>query len=281
MPTSQCLGTTKEGTRCLKKVSDGQWCHYHKSQSKSGPTIRATGTGTVLSPSKLAKPEQILKASSSQLNNHKSFSTAEYSNKGGYIYVYTLASFFSTKHNEGWIQTRNLTKDKHVNKWVDLDMKKLDVLLIKVGMTTKSPAIRIRQWEDKCHHKLTHLYPHSHSFKKFSLSEAFRGLSIGSSKANFRSYESSARGFYNSKNALRAEKLIHDALRGKYGRGQIQCTGCVLKKELAPSSKWPLILKGRNESNPHNIHTEWFPVPRREIEDIFKIIDYICTATVA
>lgn len=274
MPSSQCLGTTKDGRRCLIKVADRSYCHHHKSQSKSWlPKLTKTGgsSTTNLAPnSRQSKSER----SPPQGN---SFSTEEYNNKGGYIYVYTLASFFSTNRNDGWVQTRNLTRNKNVDRWVDLDMKKLDIILIKVGMTTKSPAIRIQQWEDKCHHKLKCLYPNSHSFKTFSLSGMFRGLSIHPQKLKFHSYQSSAHGFFTPRKALQAEKLIHEALKKKYGRGQIQCTGCISNKELVPSSKFSFFSKSRHEPDSHNIHTEWFPVPKREIERIFHVIDQVCS----
>lgn len=263
MSSTQCLGTTKKGTRCLKRVANGQWCIYHENQNpghgQKGTSVRNGGL-TIASESNRTKPPPNV----DPLN--------------GYIYVYTLSAFLLKSGHGGWIQTRNLVNlNNHRNEWVDVDMKSLKILLVKVGMTTKTPEVRILQWEEKCNHKLACLYPTKHNHDKSSLLAAFKRLSIGAEQ-NFDSYDSLRKGFYVPEGVAIAERRIHVLLKQKYGRGEIHCTGCSEKPPPEPDTSkfWNVFRSKELKVAKYNIHNEWFPVPRKELDNVYRIIDQVC-----
>lgn len=276
MTTSQCLGITQKGKRCLKRVADGQYCIYHESQSpkRDGPNhlplLKVSDRGSPIGNSRKV------------INPKKTFlqTSHEYEHKPGYIYVYTLSAFLSRDRKGGWIQARNLINPaKNVNKWVDVNINRLDIILIKVGMTTKTPAVRILQWQMKCNHELTCLYPKSHSFGKTSFLDAFKRLTIKSS--SFSTYDASANGFYSPKNIAAVEKKIHTLLKKEYGRGEIQCTGCIEKSEsVEKPGFFRKLLPKKAEPALFNVHNEWFPVPKRSLDEVFRKIDMVCKSQV-
>ncbi|KAM9928625.1 hypothetical protein OXX59_001701 [Metschnikowia pulcherrima] len=203
----------------------------------------------------------------------------------GYIYVYTLSSFLSKHADGGWIQTRNLSRDKrHQDKWVDVDMRRSHKMLVKVGMTTKTPAVRIAQWEAKCNHKLQCLYPGSHPhLGKSGLSRMFSGLSLKENKEakKYSAYVENHHGFFVPRNILHCEQQIHQILKSKFGRGEIHCTGCY-DKPAAPEESQSFLDMFRQKDDPsaktdYNIHNEWFPIPRKKLGEVFSIINGECT----
>lgn len=196
--------------------------------------------------------------------------------------MYTLQSFLEDK--AGTIKTRNLINStKNRDQWVDMKIKKSKMLLIKVGMTTKTPAIRILQWEAKCNHKLRCLYPNSYDFKSTSLMDRFRALSLNSRPAEnrfFLTFHESSKGFYVPRDVLHCERDIHGLLKLKFGRGEIHCTGCVDKTKAAASSRSGLsllnLLSFKSKEPEFNVHNEWFPVPKNMIHEVYSIIDSVC-----
>lgn len=274
MTSTQCLGITQKGKRCLKKVSDGKYCIYHQSQSPKSdnsnqlPLLRAGQNGISI--------RNDVKLKNTDLTNIR-VNSPEFERKAGYIYVYTLSSFLSKDDKKGgWIQARNLINPtRNVNKWVDVNIKKLDLILIKVGMTTKTPAVRIMQWQMKCNHELTCLYPESHSFGGNSFLEAFKRLKIKSK--SFENYQKSTNGFYAPKNIAAVEKQIHTLLKKKYGRGEIQCTGCIERNEKAEKlGFFGKFSSKKSELSLFNVHNEWFPIPKRDLQNVFETIDMVC-----
>lgn len=270
---NECLGKNKKGYKCSRKVLNGEWCVYHQSQR---PTSRVVAN-TKSNGSKTASKWQT--NSGSKLVGCK-YDTpvihAAYTGKPGYIYVYTHSSFLS-KEGNGWVQVKNLTNNKHlINKWVDVDMKHLKTILIKVGMTTKTPAVRILQWEEKCKHKLACLYPGSHNLRDNGLLGAFKRLSLLKSEPKLKTYVSAFKGFWAPRDVFLAEKKIHALLKGRYGRGEIHCTECSDKPQQGKSRCfWPF--SKSSQPAPHNIHNEWFPVPKKDIAMIFQLIDSVCS----
>lgn len=272
MTTVQCLGTTKRGTRCLKRVSNGEWCNYHQSQNPIASKLASNSLRNVGTPRPNAPVKNWLSSGnhSSPALNYTHTHQNQDAIQAGYIYVYTLSSFLHGNSTGGWIQARNLVDSKRTaDKWVDINMRRLKLILIKVGMTTKTPEIRILQWEEKCHHKLTCLYPLSHSFKKTSLLDLFKNLSL-KSKSPLLTFKKTSKGFYASKNLGLVEKQVHHTLKSKFGRGEIQCTGCIEENKAQKKNQ------NKNTSISYNIHNEWFPVPKSKIEEVFYIINEIC-----
>ncbi|GEQ66802.1 hypothetical protein JCM33374_g465 [Metschnikowia sp. JCM 33374] len=226
--------------------------------------------------------------SSSKLRNSPK---VEHSIQPGYIYVYTLASFLSKQAEGGWIQTRNLSRDKKSqDKWVDVDMRRSNKLLVKVGMTTKTPKVRIQQWESKCNHKLSCLYPGSHPhLGKSSLTKMISNLSLrdNAETQKYNMYIEKHQGFFVPRNVLHCEQQIHMTLKKKFGRGEIHCTGCSDKhhsaddkdhKDHKPSSILD-IFRSKESAAPkadYNIHNEWFPIPRKGLDEVFSIINSEC-----
>ncbi|OBA22301.1 DUF1766-domain-containing protein [Metschnikowia bicuspidata var. bicuspidata NRRL YB-4993] len=277
MCPKQCLGITKKGARCLIKVSKGEFCHYHVPRHQHTAT-RPGSRPNIFQSAQV--PRKSANTSSLPATPKKDYAT-----QPGYIYVYTLASFLSKHAKGGWVQTRNFSSDKrHKDKWVDVDMRRLETLLVKVGMTTKTPAIRILQWEAKCNHELQCLYPGSHPhLGKSSLLRMFGNLSIKSKPEtkNLHAYVAHHHGFFVPQNVLHCEQLIHLILKLKYGRGEIHCTGCHEKStdvEVKQSRFWN-IFRSKEEAmarTDYNIHNEWFPVPRKSLDDVFSIISSEC-----
>lgn len=215
---------------------------------------------------------------------HRYSPKAELAIQPGFIYVYTLSSFLSKHADGGWIQTRNLSRNKrHQDKWVDVDMRRLQKMLVKVGMTTKTPAIRIQQWEAKCNHDLQCLYPGSHPhLGKSSLSRMLGNLSLknNSEAEKYSTYVEKYHGFWVPRNILHCEQQIHLILKQKYGRGEIHCTGCHDKPEEPEMKRSSILDMFRTKEEPprtdYNIHNEWFPIPRKKLSEVFSIINTEC-----
>lgn len=199
--------------------------------------------------------------------------------------MYTLALLLNNGSKGGWLKTRNLLNEaKHKDKWVDFNSKALLMLLVKVGMTTQTVAKRILQWESKCHHKLVCLHPeYPMPLGKTSLLERFKKLSISSlrSSVQFRQYttfQDNVKGFFVPRDVMKAEKEIHEALKMRFGRGDVYCTGCVEKaKSTHKESNLLSLLKKKDfVQSDYNVHVEWFPIPKKKLNEVFKTIDLIC-----
>lgn len=261
----QCLGHTKKGTRCLIKVALGTMCHHHINQKRPlppPPPTKPFHTTTKFYSTKTDSP----KPESYKLDLRK-----------GYIYVYTMALLLAARADADWLKTRNLVRDaKYRDQWVPFNAKKLDVMLVKVGMTTKTVAARIAQWELKCNHKLVCLYPDSHKMHQ-SLSDRLKLLSLHKKPLpTFATFDKQEKGFFVPKEVYRAEREIHGILKAQFGRGQVHCTGCVEKAAEDPKKLLDMFRKKPPAEPEYNVHVEWFPIPRKKLTDVYHIIDSIC-----
>lgn len=176
----------------------------------------------------------------------------------GYIYVYTLRHLVEkSPRKENWLQVKKLPKiGSDVTKWKVFDPKKY--ILIKVGLTTGTVTQRLKQWEAKCNHSLTYLEPFV-NYQSKSLSNLFSNLKL-SGKSELSHYDALNHGFYTSKNLAKIEKTIHQSLWKMYGRGDIVCHGC----------------SNDHSNRGYGIHVEWFMIKRKDLVNVFKLIDGIC-----
>lgn len=275
MTSAQCHGTTKKGTRCLIRVTNGDWCHYHIPKAPQRRSEKPLSPVRTPSPDKTRPSSKPMADSKLRLQSTFVPMSPEVAKKGGYIYVYTLSAFFDKQ--KAYIQTRNLLSKDRKDEWVNVDTRKTPTILVKVGMTTKTPAIRIQQWEAKCNHSLKHIYPESAS-KKSGFLQKFKRLTMDP-VGSYHTYDNQLRGFRAAKNILDCETQIHANLRKRYGRGSVQCTGCL---ESTPETSRSLGFRdffGKNltqaETN-YNIHNEWFPVPRKNLHEVFTVIESVC-----
>lgn len=190
--------------------------------------------------------------------------------------MYTLASLLGKQSK--WLKTRNLVPNEQNDKWVTFNARKLDLMLIKVGMTTKTVAKRILQWEQKCNHKLVCLYPDSEHEKKLSLLEKFKLLSLKSKQTpcTYSAFQETQKGFFVGQQLPAAEREIHSVLKLKFGRGEVHCTGCVEKRAEEAKRGIFKILSKKDPFEDYNVHVEWFPIPKKMLRDVYKIIDTIC-----
>lgn len=190
--------------------------------------------------------------------------------KPGFIYIYTIASLLSKQSQDGWLRTRNLDP-KHKGKWVAYSSK-LEFLLVKVGMTTKSVDVRIRQWEDQCNHKLQALYPGGPALKR-SLLDRLGLLSV--KDEHYPSFQQDQHGFWAATDVRAAEREIHKELGLLYGRGDMRCTGCVKKAE-EESRRFDIFRKKEFLEGQYNVHVEWFPVPKKGMNSVYSVVDRVC-----
>lgn len=251
-----------------------------KSMSSSALTSSLSPPKTSLILLLSSKPPLSLKTSASPyLPSPKK----ETSPKPGYIYVYTLAQLLNKNNRGGWLKTRNLlSSPKDKDRWVDFDAKKLEVLLVKVGMTTQTVSKRILQWEAKCNHKIECLYPTSphNPSQPLSILKRFERLSLKSKStaSEYQSFQEHAHGFFVPRDVLRAEKQIHDLLKLKFGRGDVYCTGCAAKAQEKEKnfSLQNLFKKKDFRESDYNVHVEWFPIPKKQMKELYRIIDSVC-----
>lgn len=324
MPSQQCLGTTKRGTRCLITVRNGNMCHHHvgqtaqwtdnKSSTKAPGTTKTTkvytkttsknSTNTAVKPAVSGSPERkkLLPPSPSKgLPAPRSPAKITHT-KPGYIYIYTLESILESESGN-WLKTRNLPDAKDKKKWVAFDSRKY--LLVKVGMTTQTVAKRLLQWENQCSHKLVCLNPDYRVNTERSLVERMKLLALKPTAQvrQYTTFQQDSNGFFVPQNVMQAEREIHSILRQKYGRGDVQCTGCVDRAkrqesaktapgnstaEAGSSSKKDSGLKSITNGlvqlfkkkdflqGNYNIHVEWFAVPRDKVHEVYTVIDEVC-----
>lgn len=243
---NQCHGTTTKGIGCKLKSND-KYCHYH---------INQAGSAVPKFPRSPAK-----KPSTSPVNPTCQAKPA--TPKPGYIYVYTMTRLL-THDKIPWLNVKNLPNSRN-KKWVPFDSKSSSYILIKVGMTTQTVSKRIQQWKDKCHHDLTVLSP-GQKFSESSLKRLvakFKNISLEPTPT-YRTFRND--GFYSKGDIRKVESEVHRQLRNKYGYGDMLCIGC----EKTPSSK-----SGGPFSEAHNIHVEWFLVPKVEMPWVYGVIDRI------
>ena len=215
--------------------------------------------------------------------------------KPGFIYIYTLTSLLENKP----IQVKNLPNahNRHRDKWVSYEPKKSHYYLLKIGMTTGTVTRRLKQWETKCNHQLTCIFPAGKQnsmdkfvdkFLKLKLSrtevkrtdnsikltsrtiettknigtESLRTFPTSHSKESLSCFRDN--GFYAEADVAQVESLVHKNLRKLYGDGSLYCTGCQGKKT------------GEGPFNEYSIHTEWFLVPKNELAVVYKVINDEC-----
>lgn len=171
--------------------------------------------------------------------------------KPGFIYLYTLAHLLSlSSGRQPWLQ---------IHKWGADSLKAFNPktkILVKIGCTTSTVTHRLKQWESQCQHKLTLVNPYNtrETLDKMSIFlKNFSLLSIGPSYKNFKFDEL---GFYCGKDVFQIESQIHEILRQVYGYGTVHCGGC-------------------SNDGKYKIHVEWFLIPRRDLDKVFKTIDKV------
>lgn len=253
----QCRGVTTKGERC-KINSSAEYCHYHENQSKQRPTKKKTSpTHETTTTIRIAPNPRSSHKSHSPEKLHVSRVVVPNSiPKQGFIYAYTLSDLLSL-NEKLWLCIKNSpgcsTSDR--DKWLPHNSKKSKYTLIKVGMTTRtSVLLRLVQWEQKCCHSLTCLQPNVQYFKT-DLIDRLKRLKI----KEYKTYRDN--GFFCNQVA-KSEVEIHRILRDKYGKGDVQCTGCVWRSNV-PNAKY-------------SIHVEWFIVPKKEVPYVFDVIDSVC-----
>ncbi|RLV90869.1 Uncharacterized protein JA1_004261 [Spathaspora sp. JA1] len=196
--------------------------------------------------------------------------------------MYTFKNFVSESIEPWSFKVQNLpdSSTRKKNKWVDFKAQKSPYILVKIGMTTKTVGTRLKEWENKCHHKLVNLGPmnrhlvldqESSSVK--ALISGFLGLHItkqatSNDIAAYRRYKQE--GFYCQENLDSVEKRIHQSLRHTYGAGDVYCKGC------APTTPTVKVKGGRAPFPVYNTHKEFFLIPKKDIDSIYELIDSIC-----
>lgn len=308
MEANKCAGITKAGNPCKIKVKDGKYCHYHLYQAKTAPATpmpRSTPSSpkkTHLSPQRLlpklpTTPPKLSHQLPLLRKNYTPsppkgvslrmpFSTASPTSsryKAGFIYLYTMASLLNKEKGE-WLRTRNLLGSRK-DEWTTVNPLKHKMMLVKVGMTTQKVDDRIKQWESKCGHKLVCLHPNASLPKSgLSLTDYFRKLTISKSpSASLASFRATDRGFFVPRNVWHAEQEIHGELKKLFGRGDVYCQGCMEDKGHHELSTGLTGLFKKNNSDDfisrrdYNVHTEWFPIPLKRMDDVYHIIDSVCT----
>lgn len=263
---NQCKGITSKGERC-KINAPGGYCHYHVGQGKKKGIIKSPSKATSARTSTAIQP----------------------TNKCGYIYVYTLTKLLHN-NDEKLLKVRNLpnVSHRHKDKWVSFKAGKSPYMLIKVGMTTQTVQKRLKQWQDKCHHDLTCLYPcmdqENPSSKSMELLiYRLKRLTMKPEKVEFQTFQEKNLGFFCFKGVNLAESEIHSMLHKKYGSGDVYCTGCSNKsttEQDGHKSKFSIFKDKSSRSNPfqkgYNIHVEWFLIPKKDLNSVYNLIDAVC-----
>lgn len=193
----------------------------------------------------------------------------------GYIYIYTMQNFLEPP--KGWtFKVKNIpnTSTRNKDKWIKFKSRSSPYILIKIGMTTQLPNIRIKQWENKCKHELVNLGPQNEHLIKPYLHwwQKFLCLRIDDDDTELRLSRFKKDGFYCEENVSVVENIIHQQLRKKYGKGDVYCSGCIPDDALIKNKdkeKVPL------QSN-YNVHVEWFLIPKQDIREVYRLIDQTC-----
>lgn len=176
------------------------------------------------------------------INNPEWSNSTKIPEKSGFIYIYTLNKFFGK--DTGWFKAHNLPDHK------DYKFSKSSYVFLKIGMTTQTISTRIKQWENKCKHEIYLVNPDTDKIlRKTKLTDLFKRLKI----SHYHTFKDG--GFY-SQNLASAEKEIHQKLHRLYGKGIIYCKNCGEDK--------------------YNIHIEWFLIPKKHLQQVYKLIDDIC-----
>lgn len=159
----------------------------------------------------------------------------------GYVYMYTLDMSHTNVH----------VMDKKSSKWIPLgDTAKPkfklfkrskttspSMMLIKIGMTTKDPETRLLQWKQKCRHSIMFVEPPAESVESFGYCSLKRG--------------------WPTTDAKQAESAIHNELHGLFGKGHVECEGCMV-----------------DGTKDRKRHVEWFLVPTGKLPLVFETIHY-------
>ncbi|PSK40452.1 hypothetical protein C7M61_000092 [Candidozyma pseudohaemuli] len=282
MSSQQCNGTAKLGPRCKIMVKDGAYCHYHIGQSGSNGTYTPKGSPQKLRASTpnrivvtLAKATPYGGLPVKSRSPQKRGPGKDVIHKPGFIYIFTLASLM-TRDGGDFFKTRNLELEKK-GQWVNFSPKRLEYMFVKVGMTTKTVDLRLLQWEKQCNHKLVCLHPGSEG-KDLTLVEKLKRLSIRKDKYPYHTFQPSDKGFYAGRSVWQAEQEIHGFLKQRYGGGTVYCQGCIDKaKEEEKGSRLLKFFKRKEETlSEYKVHVEWFPIPKSELREVFRIVDTVC-----
>ncbi|CAK9441091.1 uncharacterized protein LODBEIA_P49600 [Lodderomyces beijingensis] len=176
-------------------------------------------------------------------------------------------------------QVKNVpqTSKRHRDKWISFKSIKSPYILIKVGMTTQLPNVRIKQWELKCKHELVNMGPANSHLAKPHLSwwQRMANLSLEDGQrvdATYRNLQNE--GFYCNGNLKNVEMAIHSKLRANYGKGDVFCSGCVSDDDLTVNKSTKAVPLRHN----FKVHVEWFLVPKTDLTSVYKLIDETCNA---
>lgn len=204
----QCSGTTRTGQRCK---------------------IKAPASLTCSSSLFFCHHHQQQQSSNSldlAINGIANLSLNHQKQRKAFIYAYTLDPSHSNVHVLS-SSTNKFTPlvSSSSSKWWDFKSRsKIKGKLIKVGYTTQTPEIRLAQWKVKCKHPITLLCPPSSSH---GFDHTLKGWPIPQKHSN----------------PLQVEAKIHQNLWSLFGKGTVQCQGCV------------------TSTSANNIHLEWFLIP--------------------
>lgn len=241
-----------------------------------------------LSPTPLPKPKPKTKTKTKPKTSTSASTSTKPITDAGYIYIYTMENFITPP--KGWnFQVKNIpqTKKRHKDKWTRFKSDRSPYILVKIGMTTQLPNIRIKQWEQKCKHELVNLGPRNQYLVKVREHwwERFKRLTIRDDKESggnantvgddtspytFQRFKND--GFHCKKNLKQVELKVHSTLREKYGKGDVYCSGCVPDDELTVNKN----LKRAPLQNNYKVHIEWFLIPKADLQSVYKTIDELC-----
>lgn len=302
----QCQAITKKGTRCKFYALPGEKvCHVHikiknnqhenrnKTHSQSVTAIETSGRKNA--ESKKIKPVKSGTQSNGNIRKEEKKAKPQIKNfqSPGNIYVFTYAHMMHTSPTQS--PYLNLAAP-NANNWIDFNQVSpfdtSDMILIKVGYTRKNPETRINEWREQCKHSdfillypgcLVPVYKRKREKKAIVKLEAlFKNLKISDNKKvssktfvmskgkhTGRKYKclNNENTCFVSSDPYKSEQDIHKILREKYGSGKMYCEGCAKNKSATDDRCKKSI----------GVHTEWFMVPRSEMEIIWDIIESQCT----
>ncbi|KAL6452084.1 hypothetical protein SBY92_003394 [Candida maltosa Xu316] len=173
--------------------------------------------------------------------------------------MYTMTNFLFPPKDWNF-KVKNLPNASKKDKWLDFNSKKSPYILIKIGMTTQTPKTRIKQWQEKCHHDLTNIGPpNKHLVIKQRQSLLARLMCMSIEDPQYCRWTNEG---FHCRNLKTVESTIHRELRMKYGKGDVYCVGC-LNDNVHRNANF-------------NVHVEWFLIPKRDITDIYQLIDSTC-----
>lgn len=276
----RCLALTQKGLQCkLLSLEGDKYCHIHiKTKGKGRDDPKRKGlTGSSNQKSRNSSPEK--RGFFSKMIHYD-----EDCDKPGFIYVFTYAHMMNPKA----VRTNNLhLAAPTTTNWIDYNQTvpfdTFDRILLKVGYTRKAPEVRINEWRKQCGRSnfillypgcLVPIYNKKTVAETKTLVKMFKRLSLSSESKGAKGHTGKK---YKNLNKERTcfvaphphdtEQRIHRRLKQDYGAGKMYCEAC--SKE-ALDYRYPT-------KKIAGVHTEWFSIPRDQMERVWDIIEYECT----